>query len=338
MEPAKKKFLMMAFILLCLLAISIVFAPMFGSVYIKPSEFIEVLTGKGEGGVDATLIFQSRIPRVLLAILAGAGLATSGAVLQSLLRNPLADPFTLGVASGGAFGAGVAIIFGSSSSILGMSSSVLFSMAGSLLTLLLIIAGARWVGLSSGSIILAGVSLNIIFTSLILFLQYLSDISQSHLIVRWLMGEVDVWGMQKVTLAGMVIILGVIASIFISGRLNHLLTGDILAEARGINVKKLFFISIIITSLMTGAIVSVCGPIGFVGLVVPHIVRLSCGYDNRLVIPLSAPSGALLLVLCDAVARTIVAPAEIPVGVITSIIGGTSLVFLLTFRRNAMGM
>ena len=274
----------------------------------------------------------------MLACFAGAGLAVCGAILQSILKNPLADPFTLGVASGGALGAALVILFGSTTSILGMSLLQTAAMTGSIITLLLILAAAGRVGLGSGSIILAGISVNIIVTSAILFLQYLSDISQSHLIVRWLMGELDVWGWMHVVPVMVVVTPGVAAAVLLSGRLNHLMTGEILAAARGIEVRRIFVIGIITTSIMTGAIVAAAGPIAFVGLIVPHIVRFFVGYDNRYVVPLSAIAGAFLLIVCDSVARVVVAPGEIPVGVITSILGGSTLISLLIFRRRTMGL
>ena len=274
----------------------------------------------------------------MLACFAGAGLAVCGAILQSILKNPLADPFTLGVASGGALGAALVILFGSTTSILGMSLLQTAAMTGSIITLLLILAAAGRVGLGSGSIILAGISVNIIVTSAILFMQYMSDIAQSHLIVRWLMGELDVWGWKQVVPVMVVVTPGVAAAVLLSGRLNHLMTGELLAAARGIEVRKIFILGIIITAIMTGAIVAAAGPIAFVGLIVPHIVRFFVGYDNRYVVPLSAIAGAFLLIVCDSVARVVVAPGEIPVGVITSILGGSTLISLLIFRRRTMGL
>jgi iron complex transport system permease protein len=337
MDATRQKFLVAGAILCALLAAALVLSPMAGSVWVGPRELLHALLGYGDN-VTVSIVMKSRIPRTLLALFAGAGLAVSGAVLQALLKNPLADPFTLGVASGGALGAALVILLGAGTSFLGVSLLSAASMAGSVLTLLLILAAARRVGLGSGSIILAGISINIIVTSAILFLQYLSDIAQSHLIVRWLMGELDVWGTSQVLPVAAVVTPGVAAGIFLSGRLNHLMTGELLAAARGIEVRKVFAAGVVATSLMTGAIVAVCGPLAFVGLIVPHIVRSFAGYDNRLVLPLSALAGALLLIVCDGVARTVVAPGEIPVGVITSILGGTTLVVLLLLRRRSMGM
>jgi iron complex transport system permease protein len=324
-------------VFLALLLIVLMLSPLAGAVWIRPGDFLRHLISPDDG-VTLSIIMKSRIPRTLLALFAGAGLAVSGAVLQSLLKNPLADPFTLGVASGGALGAALVILFGSASSLFGAGLLQAASMAGSLVTMLVILAAARRLGLGSGSVILAGISINIIVTSAILFLQYMSDIAQSHLIVRWLMGELDVWGMGQVGPVMIIVTPGIVVGFLLSGRLNHLLTGELLAAARGIEVRKVFLIGIVATSLMTGAVVAACGPIAFVGLIVPHIVRFLVGYDNRYVIPLSALAGAVLLVLCDTVARVVVAPGEIPVGVITSILGGSMLIGLLFFRRHSMGL
>ncbi|MFH1437623.1 MAG: iron ABC transporter permease [Pseudomonadota bacterium] len=316
---------------------ALLLSPLAGSVWIEPGDFFRYLFNPDDD-VTLAIILKSRIPRTLLACFAGAGLAVCGAILQSILKNPLADPFTLGVASGGALGAALVILFGSTTSILGMSVLQTAAMTGSIITLLLILAAAGRVGLGSGSIILAGISVNIIVTSAILFMQYLSDIAQSHLIVRWLMGELDVWGWMQVVPVMVVVTPGVAAAVLLSGRLNHLMTGELLAAARGIEVRKIFITGIIITSIMTGAIVAAAGPIAFVGLIVPHIVRFFVGYDNRYVVPLSAVAGAFLLIVCDSVARIVVAPGEIPVGVITSILGGSTLISLLIFRRRTMGL
>jgi len=316
---------------------ALVISPLAGSVWISPRDFLSHLFGSGDD-VTLAIIMKSRIPRTLLALFAGAGLAVSGAILQALLKNPLADPFTLGIASGGALGAALVILFGGTASLLGFSILQTAAMTGSIITLLVILTAVRRVGLGSGSVILAGISINIIVTSAILFLQYMSDISQSHLIVRWLMGELDVWGMRQVLPVIAVVTPGIAAGIFISGRLNHLLTGEILAASRGIEVRKIFVVGIVITALMTGAIVAACGPIAFVGLIIPHIVRFLVGHDNRFVLPLSALVGAVFLVVCDCVARVVVAPGEIPVGIITSILGGATLIGLLFSRRPAMGL
>jgi len=335
-DRARRRFLLAAAALLALLAAALLLSPLAGSVWIGPGEFLRSLLGPGDD-VSLSIILKSRIPRTLLAVFAGAGLAVSGAVLQSLLKNPLADPFTLGIASGGALGAALVILFVPVSSFLGIGAIQAAAMAGSILMLLVILAAARRAGMGSGTVILAGIAINIVVTSAILLLQYLSDISQSHLIVRWLMGELDVWGMAQVGPVIVVVVPGIAASVVLSGRLNHLLTGEILASARGIDVRRLLLACIVVTSLMTGAVVGACGPIGFVGLIVPHIVRFFVGYDNRYVVPLSALAGGTLLLVCDSVARVVVAPGEIPVGIITSILGGSALVGLLLSGRRSMG-
>ena len=338
LEPRRRFAVFLAACLVLTMAAAAL-APLVGSVRIGPGDLWRALLGEGDP-VVRTIVLQSRIPRVLVAVLAGAGLAVSGAVLQAILRNPLADPFTLGVASGGALGASLVILLGGSAigaSVLGLGLQYAASMAGSLGTLLLILAAADRFGMSSGTIVLAGISVNIIVTSSILFIQYMSDIAQSHLIVRWLMGELDVWGAPPAAAMAAVVLPCVAVAVLMAGRLNHLAMGDLVAASRGIGVRRVFTVGVILASLVTGGIVAVCGPIAFVGLVVPHIVRLVAGHDNRFVIPLSAAAGALLLVVCDGVARTVVAPGEIPVGVLTSILGGTALIALLVFKRRAMG-
>lgn len=332
---AKRKFLLSVTVSLVILLVVIVIAPSAGGEWVNP--LVVFVSGAPQSSL--LIMLKSRIPRVVLGVIAGASLSVCGAMLQAMLRNPLADPFTLGIASGGAMGAAIAMVSGLvGQSPVGIALNQIFSMAGSLICLVFIILAAWRFGLSSGSVILTGISINIVVTSGILFIQYIADISQSHLIVRWLMGELGVWGFGEVLPVAVIVLPGIAVSILISAKLNHLITGEVLAGGRGINVNRVYMVIIIISSLMTGAVVSVCGPIGFVGLVVPHIVRFITGYDNRIVIPVSASVGAIFLLLCDTVARTIASPSELPVGIITSITGGTLLISFLMMRRRAVGL
>lgn len=274
--------------------------------------------------VDAQIFFVARLPRVLAAGLVGGALAASGVVLQALLRNPLATPFTLGVSAGAALGAMLAIAAGLDLGALGVSSVPLASFAGSMVATALVYALARSQsrGLSTNVLLLAGVTLNSFFSALILFVQYLSDFTQTFRTVRWLMGDLDVGGYAPI-LAALPLIVAALASFAVLARsLNLLSLGSDAAAARGVDVARAERLAFLSASLATGAAVSLAGPIGFIGIVVPHIVRLLVGADHRLVLPASLFGGAAFLIVCDLVARTALSPLELPVGVVTAMIGG----------------
>ena len=274
--------------------------------------------------VDAQIFFVARLPRVLAAGLVGGALAASGVVLQALLRNPLATPFTLGVSAGAALGAMLAIAAGLDMGALGVSSVPLASFAGSMVATALVYALARSQsrGLSTNVLLLAGVTLNSFFSALILFVQYLSDFTQTFRTVRWLMGDLDVGGYAPIV-AALPLIVAALASFAVLARsLNLLSLGADAAAARGVDVVRAERLAFLSASLATGAAVSLAGPIGFIGIVVPHIVRLLVGADHRLVLPASLFGGAAFLIVCDLVARTALAPLELPVGVVTAMIGG----------------
>ncbi len=273
--------------------------------------------------VDAQIFFVARLPRVLAAGLVGGALAASGVVLQALLRNPLATPFTLGVSAGAALGAMLAIAAGLDLGALGVSSVPLASFAGSMVATALVYALARSQsrGLSTNVLLLAGVTLNSFFSALILFVQYLADFTQTFRTVRWLMGDLDVGGYAPLAAALPLVVAALMAFAVLARSLNLLSLGSDAAAARGVDVVRAERLAFLSASLATGAAVSLAGPIGFIGIVVPHIVRLLVGSDHRLVLPASL-FGAAFLIACDLVARTALAPLELPVGVVTAMIGG----------------
>jgi len=281
--------------------------------------------------VDAQIFFVARLPRVLSGAIVGASLAAAGVVLQAMLRNPLATPFTLGVSAGGALGAMLAIAFGLELGLMGVSSIPIASFAGSLIAIGIVywLASSQKRGLSTNVLLLAGVTLNSFFSALILFVQYMSDFTESFRAVRWLMGDLDV-GSYTPILAALPFI-GVAFAIFtvLPRTLNLLTLGEDVAAARGVEVVRTQRLAFLSASLATGAAVSLAGPIGFIGIVVPHLVRLMVGSDHRIVLPAAALFGAAFTVLCDLTARTIMAPLELPVGIITALIGGPFFLWLL---------
>ena len=274
--------------------------------------------------VDAQIFFVARLPRVLAAGLVGGALAASGVVLQALLRNPLATPFTLGVSAGAALGAMLAIAAGLDLGALGVSSVPLASFAGSMVATGLVygLARSQSRGLSTNVLLLAGVTLNSFFSALILFVQYLADFTQTFRTVRWLMGDLDVGGYAPLVAALPLVVAALVAFAVLARSLNLLSLGSDAAAARGVDVVRAERLAFLSASLATGAAVSLAGPIGFIGIVVPHIARLLVGSDHRLVLPASLFGGAAFLIACDLVARTALAPLELPVGVVTAMIGG----------------
>jgi iron complex transport system permease protein len=284
--------------------------------------------------VDAQIFFVARLPRVLAAALVGSGLALAGVVFQALLRNPLASPDTLGVSAGAALGAVLAITFNADFSLLGVSAIPLATLAGSLGALAIVygLSAARRRGASSMVLLLAGVTLTTLLGALTTFVRYLADFTQTLQTVRWLMGSLDVGSYGPIAAALVPLTLACAGFATLPRVLDLLSIGAESAAARGVNVPRAEKIALASASLATGAAVSLAGPLSFVGIIVPHLVRLLVGADHRLVLPAAALFGSAFLIGCDLVARTAFAPAELPVGVVTAIIGGPVFLWLL-FRR-----
>jgi iron complex transport system permease protein len=284
---------------------------------------------------DAQIFFIARMPRVLAAALVGATLAGAGVVFQALLRNPLATPFTLGVSAGASLGAMLAITFGGSLALGALVSVPLASFAGSIAAVLVVylLASARHRGFSTSVMLLAGVTMNAFFSAVILFVQYFADMSETMRTMRWLMGDLDVAGYGPIVAALPLAIVATLAFAMLPRALNLLALGPGQAEARGVNVIAAQRVAFFSASLATGAAVSVGGPIGFIGIIVPHLVRLLVGADHRIVLPASMLFGASFLVGCDLVARTVLAPVELPVGIVTAVIGGPFFLWLLVRRQ-----
>ena len=285
--------------------------------------------------VDAQIFFIARLPRALAGALVGAALAAAGVVLQALLRNPLATPFTLGVSAGASLGAMLVLIFALPTTLTGIPAVPLASFAGSLGAVSIVYALARFRarGLSTSVLLLAGVTLNSVFSAIIMFVQYLADYTQSFQAVRWLMGNLDVSSYAPIVAALPLLLIAFIAFAWLPRSLNLLTLGPESAAARGVNVLRAQRLAFFSASLATGAAVSLGGPIGFVGIIVPHVVRLLVGSDHRIVLPASAFLGAAFLVACDVAARTVMAPLELPVGVITAMLGGPFFLWLLARKR-----
>lgn len=281
--------------------------------------------------VDAQIFFVARMPRVLAGAIVGAALASAGVVFQALLRNPLATPFTLGVSAGASLGAMLAIMFGAAITVGPFSPVPLASLAGASVAAAIVyrLATMQSRAMSTSVLLLAGVTLNAFFSALIMFAQYLADFSQVYRAARWLMGDLDVGGFQPILAALPLMVIGFVMFALLPSSLNLLSVGDDAAATRGVEVARVQRLAFVSASLATSAAVSLAGPIGFVGIVVPHLVRLLTGVDHRIVLPASALFGAAFLVLCDLAARTVMAPVEVPVGVVTTLLGGPFFLWLL---------
>lgn len=313
---------------------AIVLAPLVGTTRISLARVIDQSIPFA-ANVDAQIFFIARLPRALAAAVVGATLATAGVALQALLRNPLATPFTLGVSAGAALGAMLALFFAPAVIVAGVGSVPLASFAGALGAVLIVyaLARARHRGFSTGVLLLAGVTLNAFFSALILFVQFQTDAAQTFQTVRWLMGDLDVASYAPIVASLPFVAAALAVFLWLPRSLNLLSLGTEGAATRGIDVLRVQRLAFFSASIATGAAVSLGGPIGFIGIVVPHLVRLMVGADHRLVMPASALFGAAFLVACDVVSRTIMAPVELPVGVVTAVIGGPFFLWLLLRRR-----
>ncbi|MBN1409153.1 MAG: iron ABC transporter permease [Calditrichaceae bacterium] len=286
------------------------------------------------GSMSAEILFGVRLPRIVFTFLVGGGLALVGAVYQALLRNDLATPYTLGVSSGGAFGAVLAIKSGIVFQLFGLSTITIFSILGSLLSILIIYFVARnRIGISTFTLILAGVTISMFFSAVILFIHYLADFTETYRMVRWLMGSLDVSGWNlPITLSIFLILIYFYFHINIPA-FNLILAGRDVAQSKGVNVQKLQKGSFFLASILVGVIVSMAGPIGFIGLIIPHSIRLLYGAGHKKLLPFCILIGGAFLVWCDTIARTIISPAELPVGILTSMFGGPFFVYLLIRRK-----
>jgi iron complex transport system permease protein len=319
-----------------LAVLACVTAPLIGSTTISFQQVFDRSIPLAENP-DAQIFFILRLPRAIAGALVGASLATAGVVLQAMLRNPLATPFTLGVSAGASLGAMLAITLGVSLplGVLGELAGPIASFVGALGAVAIVygLATLRRRGLSTNVLLLAGVTLNSLFSALILFVQYLADPLQSFQSVRWVMGNLDVGSYRPILSALPLMGLAFVAFARLPRALNLLTLGADSAAARGIDVLRTQRLAFLSASLATGAAVALGGPIGFIGIIIPHLVRLLVGADHRLVLPASACLGAAFLVMCDLAARTVLAPMELPVGVITALLGGPFFLWLLVRSR-----
>jgi len=316
------------------LIIMLILSMAIGSVFIPPSELWRVVTGVAANETFRTILLDIRLPRTILIALVGAALAGSGATYQGLFRNPLADPYLIGVASGAGLGAIIAMSVRWPYTMLGLLAVPLAAFIASLLTVYLVYTFAHIGGtVPTTNLILAGVAVSSFATAITTFLM-LHSTGEVRRALGWLLGGVSLVGWD-VTLALIpYLALGMTMLVLTGYALNLLQFGDDQAAQMGLNVRRAKFVIIIAASLVTAAAVSFAGIIGFVGLVVPHIVRIWWGVDYRRLIPLSIIGGAAVLLFADVLARIVLAPQELPVGIVTALAGAPFFLWVLRRAKN----
>ena len=342
-QTGKKYFiigtLLLLLITLVLLSISI------GTASISVGDVVKSISNKVlhtqyeyTNNLADTIVMKLRFPRVLLAVLTGISLAGAGAVMQGILHNPLVSPYTLGMSGAASLGAAIAIVlgkglFGSSFDSMGPYFIAFNAFVFGFITIFVIIGFARMKSGSPATLVLAGVALGYIFSAGVSALKYFSNNDALKDLVVWLMG--GMWGATWQAVGLLVPIVSICMLILLSYAwdMNALSTGEAVATNLGVNIKRLQFICLTVATLAASATVAFTGIIGFIGLVAPHISRMLIGSDNRFLIPCSCIMGALVLLCADTVGRTIVSPIEIPVGIVTGLIGGPYFLYMLLKKK-----
>ncbi len=320
MKSKRKKIYVLSFFLL----ISFILNLAVGS---DINSFLNIFSSE----ISNDIIFKIRLPRALLAILAGGTFALCGAVFQSLFRNPIASPFTLGTASGASFGVTLFISFFSVSGFTGMSLTSVSAFLGAMISVSIVyFASSGRKKFNPNSMILTGVVINFFFSGLILFIQYLTDQANAVRITRWTMGGLDVVGMNSVFFAAIVFAAGFVTIYNFRDDLNLLFIGEEISVSRGVNIDRSRKYLFVFSSLMISSIVSFTGPIGFIGIIAPHIASKYFGRNYRILLPTALMTGAIILLVCDLISRIILWPAEVPVGIITALIGAVFFIRIIS--------
>lgn len=329
MDTTRAKKALVLTSLLAALVVSIAFAVALGAVQIPVTDVVTAiarrLSGRA-GGMNEALVVDLRLPRVLLAALVGACLASAGALYQALFRNPLADPYILGVSSGAGLGATIAFVLAPAVAVIAVPAA---AFVGATLTMMLVVGVAMRRGrLEPLSLLLAGVAISYTLSAVTSFVMVLSRQTMQQ-VVFWMMGGLSgaTWGYVAVV-AGMLTV-GIAIPLAFTRELNIMLLGDERAGQLGVSVERVKLLVLASASLLVAGAVSVSGLIGFVGLMTPHITRLILGPDHRLLLPASALTGSVVMVLADLLARMVLSPVELPVGIVTAVLGGPFFVWLL---------
>ncbi len=290
------------------------------------------IMGEGIGTTEDIVVWNIRLPRILAAVVAGAGLAVAGATMQSTMKNPLADPYTTGISSGASFGATMAIILGFSITG-GAYALVINAFIFSLIPMAVIMVVSALKQASPTTIILSGLAVMYLFNAMTTLMMLTADPNALAEAYSWQVGTLGLMKWDYIPIMLGVVLAGCIVLQLLASKINVLTSGDEGAKSLGIDADKLRMISLLIVSLMAASIVSFTGIIGFIGLVCPHICRMFIGSDIRYLLPASAAFGAVFLLICDLVGRTIIAPTVLDVGVITAFVGGPTLLYLLIKQK-----
>ncbi len=328
------------FIIFCIISMFVVvgFALSVGDYHIDFFETYEIvwnhIIGNVEKPLEDSIIFTLRLPRIIAGILAGVGLAVAGVAMQSTLMNPLADPYTTGVSSGAGFGATLGMILGISLFGLEQYGIIVNAFVFSLIPMLVIVIVSKLKNASPTTMIMAGIAVMYIFGAMTTVITLMADPNDLQDLYRWTVGSLAFASADDLPFMTIMVGLGAIILQILSNKLNILASGDESAKSLGIDAEKLRRFCMILVALITASVVSFTGLIGFVGLVAPHIVRTVIGPDNRYLLPASAAFGALLLIVADLIGKTMIAPAQLQVGVITAFLGGPLFLWLI-LRKNS---
>ncbi len=331
------------FLLALLLVLVIIFSTGMGYIKISILDVIKIIIARfyndghllrGINNIYPYVIWEVRLPRILTSAIVGSGLSIAGVIFQGILLNPLADPYTLGISAGAAFGASIALIL--NLSFLGMYSVPLFAFMGAVATLVVVMALSSSGGsISSNNLILAGIIVAAILSAGISFIKYVAD-EQVSVIIFWLMGSFGSKGWPDVFLTFAFVSIGFSVCIFFARDLNIMSLGDRSAFSLGVNTNRIRMTLLVTASLITAVCVSVSGIIGFVGLIIPHLMRFFVGPDSRKLLPASALTGAILLLSADTITRAVL-PMEVPIGVLTALIGGPFFCYIFMKKRGMAG-
>jgi iron complex transport system permease protein len=325
-----KRLAMRIILSLAVLAIVMFVCSLMGTQKVSLKAVFASIGSEPGQNIDYDIFVRVRLPRVILAALVGAALASCGVVLQAILRNPLADPYILGVSSGAGLGATIALLSGITWGFWGGSPIAVFAFAGAIAAVWLVWCIGYFTGkLQVTNLLLAGVVVNAFFTAVIMFLMSIAKSEELRSTVLWLMGSIAEKEAAVLTVSAVCVLTGIVVLFSICYRLNILTLGEEEAKALGVDTTKTRMVAFGFAAFVTAIAVSLSGLIGFIGLIIPHGVRLVFGPDHRQLLPLSAVIGAAFLVIADTIARIIVAPAQLPVGVITAMVGGPFFLILL---------
>lgn len=337
----RQKPLFILSLLIFVLVLALLLAGSLGTVSIPVGEIASIVlkrslgfsTGVSWTDTQETIVWQLRLPRIAGAAVVGAALAAAGVLFQGLLRNPMADPYLLGTSGGAALGATIALFLPVTATMLGFTLVPLAAFAGALAAVLLVYQIARVGGRTPiTTLLLAGFAASSMMASVMSFLMLMNQNALQR-VVLWTMGGISANGWDALFVVAPLVATGIALGLILTRDLNAFLLGEEQASALGVSVERHKFAVLGVGALLTGAAVAISGLVGFVGLVVPHVVRLVVGPDHRLLLPSAALSGAIFLVLADLVARLVLSPSELPLGVVTALIGAPFFIYLLRRSR-----